>query len=56
MNVHVHDVLNLFAPVTDAELALLELLGHLLLLVGVLRSDVLHMLHKTLHVPKAEEF
>ena len=54
MNVHVHDVLNLFAPVTDAELALLELLGHLLLLVGVLRSDVLHVLDETLYVSQAK--
>ena len=54
--VHVHDVLDLFTPVADAELALLELLRHLLLLVWVLRRNVLHMLHEPLDITKAEQF
>ena len=56
VGVHVHDVLDLLAPVADAELALLELLRHLLLFVGVLRGEVVHVLDEALHVAEAEEF
>ena len=51
--VHVHDILDLFAPVADAELPFFELLGDFLLLVGVLRGDVLHVFHQTLYVAHA---
>ena len=55
VRLHVHDILDLFSPVTDAELALLKLLRHLLLLVRVLRRDVLHVLDEALHVAQPEQ-
>ena len=53
-NKHVHDILNLFSPVPYTKFALFELLRHLLLLVWVLSGQVLHMLHKSLHITQAK--
>ena len=52
--VHVHDILNLFSPIADAELSLLELLSHLLLLVRILCRDVLHVLYQSLNISKPQ--
>lgn len=48
--IHVHDVLYLFSPVADAQFAFLELLGHLLLLVRILRGDILHVFDEALNI------
>lgn len=53
---HVHDVLNLFTPITNAELSLFQFLCHFLLFVRVLCCNVLHVLHQPLNVSKAKEF
>ena len=55
MDVHVHDILDLLSPIADAQLALLQFLCHLLLLVRVLCSDVLHVLDETLYISKSKE-
>ena len=47
---HVHDVLYLFPPITNAEFPFLKLLGHFLLFVRVLGGEVLHVFHKALYV------
>lgn len=52
---HVHDVLDLLSPIPNAELAFLELLRHLLLLIWICLCEVLHVLHETLHVAHAEK-
>ena len=52
---HVHDVLNLLAPVSDGEFPFLEFLGHFLLLVRVLMGDVLDVFHQSLDVSETEK-
>ena len=47
---HVHNVGNLFSPVSDAKFSLFKLLHHLLLLVWVLCSNILHVFHESLHI------
>lgn len=49
-DVHVHDILDLLAPVPDAEFPFLKLLGHFFLLIWVLDCEVLHVFHETLDV------
>jgi hypothetical protein len=54
-NIQIHDVLDLFSPIADAELALLQLLGHFFLSVWVLYRQVLHVFHKTLNVTQSKK-
>lgn len=54
-DVHVHNVLDLLTPVTNAQLALFELFGHLLLFVWVLRRNVLHVFHEALDIAQSKQ-
>ena len=51
----VHHVLDLLAPVSNAQLAFLQLLCHLLLPIWVLRRKVLHVFHQTLNIAQTEK-
>ena len=53
--VHIHNVLDLLAPITNAQLAFLELLGHLFLLVWILCRNVLHMFHEALDIAQPKQ-
>lgn len=55
-SVHVHDILDLFPPVSNAELSFLQLLRHLLLTIGILGGKVLHVFHEALDITHAEKF
>ena len=54
--IHVHDILNLLAPVPDTELAFLKLFCHFLLFFWILGRDVVHMFHETLNISETEQF
>lgn len=54
--VHVHNILDLFPPVSNAELSFLQLLRHLLLTIGILSGEVLHVFHEALDVTHAQKF
>ena len=42
--IHAHDILNLLAPVPNAEFTFFDFLGHLFVPVGILGSDILQVL------------
>lgn len=54
--VHVHDILDLFPPVSNTEFSFFQLLRHLLLTIGILSGEVLHVFHEALDVTHAQKF
>lgn len=55
MDKHVHDVLNLLAPVSNREFPFFKFLGHFLLLVRILMGDILDVFHQSLDVSETEK-